>query len=100
MFSYSGCEECKDMIYDSCLLHNALALVRDKVVPTYAVLTLPHFLNLTILQRRVRNSHCEYLRIKLFVYSCNFENAFKYDSSELPFIHYSTLFQRPVMWWN
>ena len=40
-----GCEDCQRSVRSQCTVHGMLTVVRDRIIPSRAKLTAPHFLS-------------------------------------------------------
>ncbi|XP_029766908.1 PR domain zinc finger protein 10-like [Terrapene carolina triunguis] len=52
---WAGCEDCSKSLIGECKLHGPLIRVKDRVIPSRAHLTLPHYLTLRVLELRAGN---------------------------------------------
>ncbi|XP_009077225.1 PREDICTED: PR domain zinc finger protein 10-like [Acanthisitta chloris] len=50
-----GCEDCGKSLIGECKLHGPLIRAKDRVIPSRARLTLPHYLTLRVLELRAGN---------------------------------------------
>ncbi|XP_010075344.1 PREDICTED: PR domain zinc finger protein 4-like [Pterocles gutturalis] len=54
-FRRRGCEDCGKSLIGECRLHGPLIRAKDRVIPSRARLTLPHYLTLRVLELRAGN---------------------------------------------